>query len=257
MVTLQSVDGKDIASINDWFSFSPPAKGEIQWKDGRSAKELAKAWFRTGKAQIPVELSTLLQSHPITRDFHMEVGLPEKETILDDFKGSGRNHDLVLIGNTLDNRVLIAVEAKTDESFGDVIGDYIQSSIRANPRSRVPDRIHQLSLGLFGHMEVTNLRYQLLHAAAGTLIEATNQNASHAVLVIHEFIPTTGKTDKAKQNELDLAAFVERLSGGRQTLTIGELIGPFHVPGGGKIPCSIPLYIGKIESKLCQNHLKG
>ncbi len=250
MVTIKSFDGKNIASVSDWFSFSPPAKGGIQWKDGRSAKELAKAWFRTGKAQIPVELSSLLQSHPITRDFNMEIGIPEKKTILDDFKGSGCNHDMILIGETLDTRVLIAVEAKTDESFGDFIGDYIQSSVKANPRSRVPDRIHQLALGLFGRTEVTKLRYQLLHAAAGTLIEAANQNASHAVLVIHEFIPSTGKTDKAKQNEQDLAAFIKLLSDGRQTLTIGKLIGPFHVPGGGRIPCHIPLYIGKIESKL-------
>lgn len=250
MVTIKSIDGKNIASVNDWFSFSPPAKGEIQWKDGRSAKELAKAWFRTGKAQIPVELSSLLQSHPITRDFNMKIGIPEKETILDDFKGSGRHHDMVLIGETLDNHVLIAVEAKTDEPFGDIIGDYIRSSVKANPRSRVPDRIHQLALGLFGHTEVTKLRYQLLHAAAGTLIEATNQNASHAVLVIHEFIPSTGKSVQAKQNEQDLAAFIELLSDGRQTLTIGELIGPFHVPGGGRIPSNIPLYIGKIESEM-------
>ncbi len=250
MVTLKSVDGKNIASVNDWFSFSPPAKGGTQWKDGRSAKELAKAWFRTGKAQIPVELLSLLQSHPITRDFDMVVGIPEKETILDDFKGSGRNHDMVLIGETPDNRILIAVEAKTDEPFGEIIGDYIRSSVKANPRSRVPDRIHQLSMGLFGHTEVARLRYQLLHAAAGTLIEATNQNASHAVLVIHEFIPSTGKTDKAKQNEQDLAAFIEVLSDGRQTLAIGELIGPFHVPGGGRIPSNIPLYIGKIEAEL-------
>ncbi|NGQ95118.1 hypothetical protein G3578_08055 [Brevibacillus sp. SYP-B805] len=250
MVTIMSNDGNRITSINDWFAYAPPAKGALHWKDGRSAKELAKAWFRTGKAEIPAELAALLQSHPVTRHFRMKIGIPEKETILDDFKGSGRNHDLVLIGETPDDRVLVAVEAKTDEPFGEIIGDYIRSRVKANPRSRVPDRIQQLARGVFGHTEVSTLRYQLLHAAAGTLIEAKNQHASHAVLVIHEFVPSTGKTELAKQNEQDLAAFLERLSNGGQQLTAGALCGPFHVPGGGRIPSDIPLYIGKIETDM-------
>ena len=248
MVIIKSNNGKVITNIDDWFSFSPPAKGAVQWKDGRSAKELAKAWFRTGQPQMPEELVLLLESHPVTHGFQAEVGIPEKETFLDDFGGNGRNHDMVIIGNTNAERVLIAIEAKTDESFGDKIGAYIESRLRKNPRSRVADRIRQLSMGIFGHTNVTGLRYQLLHAVAGTLIEAKNQGASVAVLVVHEFVPEGGKSDKARENEKDLVAFIERLSEGLHTLFLNRLIGPFHVPGGGKIPSNIPLYIGKIET---------
>jgi len=53
---IQSSDGKPIRSIDDWFNLAPPKKGRKQWKDGRSAKELAKAWFRTGRAKVPEEL---------------------------------------------------------------------------------------------------------------------------------------------------------------------------------------------------------
>jgi hypothetical protein len=248
MVTIKSDNGKVITCIDDWFSFSPPAKGAIQWKDGRSAKELAKAWFRTGKPQMPDELVLLLESHPVTYGFQAEIGIPEKETVLDDFGGSGRIHDMVLIGNTNAGRILIAIEAKTDESFGPKIGTYIESSVRDNPRSRVPERIRQLSMGVFGHTNVADLRYQLLHAVAGTLIEAKNQGASVAVLVIHEFVPVGRKSDKARENEEDLATFIERLSERLHTLPTSRLIGPFHVPGSGKIPSNIPLYIGKIET---------
>ena len=30
-----------ISSLDDWFRLAPPEKGAVQWKDGRSAKELA------------------------------------------------------------------------------------------------------------------------------------------------------------------------------------------------------------------------
>jgi hypothetical protein len=255
MVTIKTDDGKDITSIDEWFSFSPPAKGAIQWKDGRSAKELAKVWFKTGQPQMPDELVSLLLSHPITHGFQADIGIPEKETVLDDLGGKGRNHDMVLIGKNDSGRILVAIEAKADETFGEIIGTYLESSVRANPRSRVSDRIHQLAMGVFGHTNVTDLRYQLLHAVAGTLIEAKNQEASVAVLVIHEFVPADGKSDKARENEKDLAKFIERLSDGLYTLLPGRLIGPFHVPGGGKIPIKIPLYIGKIETVVCPRPL--
>ena len=250
MFTLLSNKNQTITSMQDWLVYSPPAKKEAQWKDGRSAKELAKAWFRSGQAQAPAELSALLQSHPATTGMTLSVGIIEKETILDDYRGSGRMHDMVLLGSTAEERWLIAIEAKADEPFGKNIGDYLLSSVKANPNSRVPDRILQLSQAVFGSQDVTHLRYQLLHAAAGALIEANAQQANKALLIIHEFVPFTGKTSKAKQNERYLQDFVAGLSGNPQTLTAGTCLGPFQVPGGGRTPHDIPLYIGKLETVL-------
>lgn len=129
MVMIQSDEGMKITSIDEWFAYSPPVKGAIQWKDGRSAKELAKAWFKTSEVQMSDELISLLQTHPTTNGFQMEVGIPEKETVLDDFRGSGRNHDMVLIGKTDSERILIAIEAKTDESLGERILTYIENPV--------------------------------------------------------------------------------------------------------------------------------
>ena len=248
MVTIRSRDGKHITGVDEWFAYAPPAGGAKHWKDGRSAKELAKAWFRTGEARMPDELVALLESHPVIREFRADEGGVEQETVLDEFKGKGRYHDLIVIGRADAERVLLAVEAKNDEPFGDLIGAYLESSVRTNPRSRVPDRIRELAMGVFGCADVEDLRYQLLHAAAGTLIEAKKRGASTAVLVIYEFVPAGGKTDKAAQNERDLAAFIARLSGGMPAaFAPGRLFGPFHVPGNDRIPADIPLYIGKVE----------
>jgi hypothetical protein len=43
--------GRPIASLDDWRDYAGPAS-KRHWKDGRSAKELAKAWM-TGEGQAP------------------------------------------------------------------------------------------------------------------------------------------------------------------------------------------------------------
>lgn len=212
IITNQS--GHHIYNLDDWLAYSPPAKGELQWKDGRSAKELAKAWFRTGKPMIPDEIRPLLDSHHDTSGFIAERAVPEFVTKLDDFKGNGRNHDMVIWGNVSGQIALVSIEAKVDESFGEIITNYVSSSISANPRSKVPDRVSQLTSAIFGHLDIGHIRYQLLHAVAGVLIEAAAQEAAKAVLVAHEFVPATGKTKKAIENDVDWQSFTRLLAGG-------------------------------------------
>jgi hypothetical protein len=81
-------DGLEIHSVVDWFHLAPPKKGVSQWKDGRSAKELAKAWFPSqGQPKIPNELVKLLKSHDDTKDTVINEGIPEHIVALDNFPG--------------------------------------------------------------------------------------------------------------------------------------------------------------------------
>ncbi|MDF2653266.1 MAG: hypothetical protein K0Q73_9071, partial [Paenibacillus sp.] len=214
-------------------------------KDGRSAKELAKAWMTKYGPKMPSDLTDLLSG------FHAERGIPECETKLDDLKGSGRKHDMIVMGNAKGKKTFIAIEAKVDESFGEVVSDYIIKSEKANPRSQIRERIKHISEAIFGSKDVESLRYQLLHAIAGTLIEAKNQNAVQAVFIIHEFVPFGKVSTKSKQNEEALQSFVKLLTG--NALTPRQLVGPISVPGSGNVPKDIPLYIGKIETVIGMN----
>jgi len=54
--------GHEIRSVEDWFKYAPPKKGELQWKDKRSAKELAQSWFRDGTPKPPDEFRALLEA---------------------------------------------------------------------------------------------------------------------------------------------------------------------------------------------------
>jgi hypothetical protein len=243
--------GDNIHSPNDWFKYAPPAKGKLHWLKGRSAMELAKVWFRDGLPKMPDELSDLINLHPDTGGYEIDYAIPEYETKLDDNKGKGRNHDLIIIGDAAGKRTLIAIEAKVDETFGLIVSKYVYNSVKDNPRSKVPDRVRQLSEAILGTCDTSRIRYQLIHAIAGTLIEAKNRGAVQAVFIVHEFVPIKGRSIKAVQNDHDYSDILKLLCSNKKHEDITEaLYGPLSVPGGGYVPSDIPLDLGKITSSM-------
>jgi Mg2+/Co2+ transporter CorC len=85
--------------------------------------------------------------------------MPEYETNLDSFKGNGRNHDMIVVGETAGKRTLISIEAKVDETFGEIVSEYVTKSRMVTPRTKVPDRVEQLSSAVFGRTNTGMLRY--------------------------------------------------------------------------------------------------
>jgi hypothetical protein len=59
--------GRDGREIRDWRSWTRP-KEPYQWHRGRSAMELARAWFVSAVPVCPREIADLLASHPRTAD---------------------------------------------------------------------------------------------------------------------------------------------------------------------------------------------
>jgi len=111
------MSGNEIHSVDDWFKYAPPKRAAFHWKDGRSAKEVAKAWISTGQPVIPLELKAILKTHPSTHEFYPEWIIPEMVTKLDNFRGEHRNQDLGISGASPEGKVFISVEAKADEPF--------------------------------------------------------------------------------------------------------------------------------------------
>jgi hypothetical protein len=178
-------------------------------------------------------------------------GMPEFVTSLPEV-GEGRNHDLVLEGEAAGGRVLIAVEAKADEKFGPRIGKYWaekreQRSAPGGTPSRAPERIEAL-LALLAGPEANpaqepwiRIRYQLVTAAVGALLEAQARKASLAVLAIHEFQTSETDEDNLARNAADLEAFLGALRLlPAPPVQPGKLYGPWHSPGS-----PIPLLVGK------------
>lgn len=235
-----------IRSIEDLRQWGGPQQA-YQGQDGYSAKECAKAWLRNGTAGVPAELGTLFQQHPLTDGLEIASVFPELETRLDRFRGKGRVHDLIAIGDGPAGRTMVAIEAKARETFGPTIGEAYQAGLQ-RAGSNAPTRIEQLVRAVLGISVETarELRYQLVHAVAGTLLQARAERAKLAVFVVHEFV-----RDRVvvADNQANLEAFLAILGGAKSTEG-RSLHGPYFVPGGAQIPKDMPLLVGKVTVPL-------
>jgi hypothetical protein len=242
--------GAEIRTLDDWKLFAPPKKHDLHWVEGRSAMEVARAWVGTGVPAMPSELTRLLDSNGLTRGFVCEEVYPEHVTRLDEFRGEHRNHDLVLVGSAAGRTTVIGVEGKNDENFGQLVGAYHADKAVGAAPSKVPERIERLVETLFGPgiKPAALLRYQLLTASVGTLIEAKARGAEQAVLVVHVFRSLSSKPASLAGNAEDYAAFV-RAFDPAAAAEDGAMAGPFVVPGS-----ELPLLIGKITTDLTAAH---
>jgi hypothetical protein len=116
--------------------------------------ELARAWLREGFAACPAEVHQILESSPLTRGTKLVEGKPEHVTAFPE-RGEGRNHDLWSRGFVNGNPFTLCIEAKADESFGPLIGDYVtkgrEKAREEMGKTGVPKRVAAL-------LEVLNVR---------------------------------------------------------------------------------------------------
>ncbi|MCW3053436.1 MAG: hypothetical protein JWN14_2606 [Chthonomonadales bacterium] len=238
----------DINSVQNWFDYAGPKQGLQQWVDGRSAKELAKLFLKSGTPAEPPEIKRLLRSSDFLGEVCLIEGWPEHKIRLDSFRGETRNADMAALGVGRMLPVAVTIEAKADESFGRTIGEVLA---RASTKSNLPGRITGLVDSVLNKPlgDTHSLRYQLLHAVSATLIFAREQNASAAVFIVFEFQGSSCTASKLAQNAADLTAFINALAPSAPPLREGELLGPFYVPGGDHVPSNIPLFLGKAIRK--------
>jgi hypothetical protein len=222
-----------------------------------------------GEPELPRELVELLDSHEGTRRAVILSGVTQHETTLPFGTRGPRCHDLVLRGEQDGCTVIICIEAKADESFGGKVAEELRKA-RQRPVTKFPERLDWLTRSLLGlpafkddqflvlSGAVANLQYQLLSAVGGTLLEARLQGASKAVFIVHEFRTTSTVDTKMDDNAKALNGFLHLLQSANHRcvecleLTSGQIAGPISIldrPAATiKLPCDIPLFIGKIRT---------
>ena len=92
------------------------------------------------------------------------------------------------------------------------------------------------------------IRYQLLHGTAATVILAMEQRFKFAIFVVYEFRSSGCSGVNLLRNRHDLERFVRLLGGG--PLVPGKLFGPLRLPGGGHVSSEVELFIGKAVREL-------
>lgn len=256
-----SKNGIALTSLSAWETYAGP-KSSNQWVDGRSAKEVARAWIEGGGTNFPEEVSSALTSHKAFGLVQAWQAEPEAKLPFDNFAGEPRNSDLVIYAQDLHGPFLIAVEAKADEPFGETVAETLAAAVDRyleNNRSNGVARIEQLATALLGPRQtddppLKDVRYQLLTACAGTLCEAERCGYSRALMLIHEFVTNKTSDDKHIRNAADLGTFVRRLSHGSvTTVRSGGIYGPFAVPGAPLLSDRVALFVGKVSRSLRTN----
>jgi len=145
-------NGVTIRTIEDWEKLAPP-KSKIHWKDGRSAKEAARAWLEVHDQELPGEVARTLSSNPEFGSVQGSDAEPEAKLCFDTFPGEPRNSDLLVRARDRFGSFLIAVEAKADESFGETVADALAAAVERhvdNPNSNGVVRIQQLAAAILG-----------------------------------------------------------------------------------------------------------
>ena len=269
-LVMRGYAGQRIQSFADWEEWAlPPERKARQWKEGRSEFELARCWTMSGAVAVPPEITRVLDLHEGTRHTLINRGRTQHETPLPFGDRAPRCHDLMLLGERDGGVTAICVEAKADEPFGRTVAEELREA-RKRPGTRFPERLDWLTSSLLGIPSfrnpggldlsdaVTDLRYQLFTAVAGTLIEAQARQAKTAILLIHEF--RTQATDDA--NLLDNAEALNRFlslfyshNGGHDEavcLVHGEMLGPISLftraAGLPEGTPEIPFFVGKIRT---------
>ena len=235
-----------LTSIERWHRFAPP-KRDNHWKDGRSAKENARAWVDAAPDLQPDVAQVLANCPDIgpLRRWHAE---PEARIAIDRFRGEQPNIDLLLVAEDDRGPVVVAIEAKADEAFGDLLADQYRRADAArasNPRSKAINRIESLldRFALdFEQRHVPQLRYQLLTATAAVLVEGQRRSAERTMLLVHEFVTPLTAPEKRERNVADLHRFLSTAFAHDGQLVPGGVVGPLRMDS------AVSLYVGKART---------
>ena len=250
--TNHTIFKRSINSLEDWYEKAPPINKDKQWKKGRSAYELAKAWFpRKGECICPAELANMFEKSGIFNELSLLECEPEVNISFDEYSGPRRS-DLILTAHCNKGIISVSIEAKADESFGKTVKKTLESA-RSITHSKISVRLDLLSKALFSNCvaeTIMELRYQLIYALGAALSLADMSKAVASVFIIHEFHSAQTERKKLERNAADMDKFIAAISSNKIIRWLPDnLYGPFYMPGNTNIPSKMPCYLGRIISK--------
>jgi hypothetical protein len=230
---------KLINSVQRWKELAPPRNPDRQWKPGKSAMELARAWLSNGGLAVPNELANLLRDSRLTPELTPDLEFieahAEASSKFDEFSGD-RLQDLeVLCRNKISKEwVILSVEGKCTENFGRTIKSEYHKPEGQNIQARIVGLLHRIFGDAATVEQYFKIRYQLIHGLAGAVAAAKHYRSPLAVFLVHEFVTEEqSRSEAVKNNWNDYITFAKLFKDQMQNVNIDELghnhlIGPFH-----------------------------
>ncbi len=210
--------GHIINNFEDWKEAFIIVDNKTHWKEGRSAFELAKYFTHTtisesnGISMLREYLKSITN-----HEFNFTRGEIEHESKIDTFKGKGRIQDLILWGEVSDLKVVICIEAKVDEAFGDSISkayEYAEDILKNKPKSNRKRRIGNLCSKYFPNDDIKTLdkiKYQLLHFLEGSIVEA-KKIGGMVFMPVMAFYTDSYDNKIGYENKNDYEVFINELN---------------------------------------------
>ncbi len=167
-------------SAEDWRRLL--ADPEKHWRDGYSAKALATTWQAAHGFPTEVAAAFRASGIPTFQSLSFVAGFPEYQVELPGGRRPSQT-DIMVLGRSDRELVVVAVEGKVEESFGELVTDWKQHETNGKV-----ERLQFLTdyLGLRDE-QLNSLRYQLLHRTASALLTAEQFASNHAVMMVHSF----------------------------------------------------------------------
>ena len=230
----------EIKTLDEWFKYCPPKKKEKQWQPKKSAQEMARFWLNVNNQ---LEFQNYLQKFLL--DINLNFAYPEFSTKFDEYR-SPRENDLCIFSNTTNENVLITIEGKANEHYGNSYfnDEWIKSIIynRENPESHKLERIVELYKRYSANSDILKLRYQLVYWLAGTIEEAKRNKTDSLILISQEFHSDITIQKDILLNQSDFNEFIRFISEGEYNqINTHELIGPIE----NKLTDGMKVYYGR------------
>ena len=204
-----------IHTKEQWFQFAPPEGGEKQWAPLHSAHEFAR-YFELCDGFVPSAIDSFLDQLGIRSSYFDSE--PERITSLCEHgfgKNGPRHHDLLMWSD----EAVIGIEAKATETLDEYVTDKCKKDgvvhYAENQRKRYPGLCEKLLNRPIE--ECSSIRYQLLSATAGTLIEAERLGVGKAVVLVVLFkseIVDEAHIQGTRQDIINFSEFLERQPNG-------------------------------------------
>ena len=215
----RTMDGSNVELLEQWRQLL--REPGTQWRVGYSALELAHSWL--GAAGIPTSIKSVLDNSGVAELSGLELtaGYPEYSVDLDTDRAPSEN-DLFALCRGPSGDVVMMVEGKVNEPFGDLVGEWRRHD---GPRRGRETRLEWLCerLGVSTD-DLDDLRYQLFHRTASALIEAQAREVLTALMLVHSFSPRNASIE-------DYRRFGTRLGFTEEQLAPNRVAGPKQLRG--------------------------
>lgn len=159
----------------------PLARPDPHWKAKPAAYETARSWFAAH--DVPPAIRAALDTDPVYAGAQLIKATFERHTALDDFARGSIPTDVLAVLQIRSGLAVLGVEGQVHEPFGPTVhewNDFAPAKLR-----RLAGLIDRLRLA--PTVSIGALRYQLLHRAVATLVEAKEAGAREAVMLVQSF----------------------------------------------------------------------